>query len=116
MNKTNSMLGCKKKMKIELKPEYVTQKFKTKKEFGEWLADTTFKKLILSNLGQDVRKIWVAKSGEILHSDFQSSLYNGKFLNMAELSEFCPIEILEDGQWAVKMNLLVEKIHNSLEV
>ena len=101
-----------------LKPKYVTQKFKTKKEFSEWLANTTFKKLILSNLGQDMRKIWVAESGEILHCDFQSSFYNGKFVNMAELSEYSPLEILEEGQWAVKMNLLVDEIqlHNSLEV
>ena len=56
-----------------------------------------FKQLILANLGQDVRKIWVAESGEILHCDIQAKLYNGKFVNMVELSEFCPLEILEKG-------------------
>ena len=96
--------------KIELKPKYVAEKFNNQKEFNQWLTKTTFKELILADLGHDMQKIWVAESGEILHCDFHSRLYNGKFVNMAELSEFCPLEILEDGQWVRKMGLLVDEI------
>lgn len=96
--------------KIELKPKYVAETFNNQKEFDQWLAKTTFKELILADLGQDMTKIYVAESGEILHCNFHASIYNGRFVNMAELSEFCPLEILENGQWVRKMGLLVDEI------
>ena len=96
--------------KIELTPKYVAENFNSQKEFDQWLAKTTFKELILADLGQDMTKIYVAESGEILHCNFHSTIYNGRFVNMAELSEFCPIEILENGQWIRKMGLLVDEI------
>lgn len=88
----------------------MSQSFNSQKSFDDWLDKTTFKKLILSDLGQDMTRIYVAENGEILHCNFHSSIYNGRFINMAELDEFCPVEILENGQWVRKMGLLVDEI------
>lgn len=98
---------------INRKPQYLTNSFKTEEEFHLWLEEITSKKILLKDLGQDMQMIWVAQSGEIIHCDFHASIYNGKFINMQELSEFCPLEILEDNKWVRKMGLLVDEIKSN---
>lgn len=95
---------------VMLKPKYAEKRFDSEEEFDSWLAKTAFKKIMLDDLGQDMTKMYVAETGEVLHCNFHASIYNGRFINMAELSEFCPIEILENGQWVRKMGLLVNEI------
>lgn len=96
--------------KIELVPKYSNEAFSNKAEFNSWLKKTTFKTINLMSLGQDLTKIYVAESGEILHCNFHANIYNGKFINIDKLSSMAPIIILENGLWVEKKGLLVEEI------
>lgn len=95
---------------LTFEPKFKTKTFKSRKAFDTWLAETTHKEIILSDLGQDMTKIYVAESGEILHCNFHAGIYNGRFINMAALDDFCPLEFLENGQWVRKMGLLVDEV------
>lgn len=95
---------------VKLVAAYIDQKFNSQKDFNEWLGKTAVKKISLSDLGQDMQNIWIDARGEILHCDFHARLYNGKFVNLESLDEFCPIEILENGSWSRQMGLLVDEI------
>ena len=61
--------------------------FKSETEFNEWLEKTTYKKIFFKDKGQDLMKIWIAESGEILHANLQSSIWNGRFVNMKTLAK-----------------------------
>lgn len=61
--------------------------FKSEKEFNEWLEKTTHKKIFLKDKGQDLMKLWVSESGEILNANMQSSIWNGRFVNMETLDK-----------------------------
>ena len=61
--------------------------FKSETEFNEWLEKTTQKKIFLKDKGQDLMKLWVSESGEILHANMQSSIWNGRFVNMETLAK-----------------------------
>jgi len=43
--------------------------FKSETEFNEWLEKTTHKKIFFKDKGQDLMKLWVSESGEILHAN-----------------------------------------------
>lgn len=61
--------------------------FKSETEFNEWLEKITHKKIFLKDKGQDLMKLWVSESGEILHANMQSSIWNGRFVNMDTLAK-----------------------------
>lgn len=61
--------------------------FRGEAEFNEWLEKTTYKKIFFKDKGQDLMKIWIAESGEILHANLQSSIWNGRFVNMENLEK-----------------------------
>lgn len=86
--------------------------FSTKKKFKNWLQKMTMHRIDLVDLGQDMQTMWVHKSGEILHTDFQSSIYTGKFINMDNLAVRDPLEISNDElEVYMKYNgLVVSKI------
>ena len=70
-----------------MKSQFKEITFKTEREFNEWLEKTTHKKIFLKDKGQDLMKLWVAKSGEILNANMQSSIWNGRFVYMETLSK-----------------------------
>ena len=96
--------------KINLTPRYASKKFNSISEFNSWLNETYHKKIYLEDLGQDITRIWVDEKGEILHCNFHAGIYNGLFININELQDFYPIQILEDGNWVRKLGLLVRAI------
>jgi hypothetical protein len=61
--------------------------FKTIAEFEDWMSKMTFKKIHLEDRGQDMQLIFVHKSGEILNTDFNVSLYLGKFVDLENLDQ-----------------------------
>ena len=61
--------------------------FKTEADFNEWLEKTTFKKIFLKDKGQDLMKLWISESGEILNANMQSSIWNGRFVNLETLAK-----------------------------
>ncbi len=70
--------------------------FNSEQEFENWLGETTFKKIFFRDNGQDLMKIHVAQSGEIIYCNMQSSIWNGKFVNMAKLEKGLPIQFWDD--------------------
>lgn len=61
--------------------------FKSEKEFNKWLEETTAKKIFLKDKGQDLMKIHIAESGEILHTNAQAAIWNGRFVNLETLAK-----------------------------
>lgn len=93
-----------------LEPKYKEVVFSTQEEFEDWLASTTYKELIFDDLGQDLRRMHIDERGEILHCNYHGRIYNGSFVNLKELEEFTPVQILEKGAWVVKYGLLINEI------
>ncbi len=100
-------------MSIGLIPQYKDEIFATQKEFDTWLAEKTHTIIVYADLGQDLQRMWVAETGEILHCDFQSWIYNSSFVNMAELEDFTPVQILRNGEWQRMNGLLVNEINRA---
>lgn len=75
---------------MKREPQYKDLTFATKKKFEKWLNTTTYCIIDLEDCGQDLLRIWAAKTGEILHCNLQGRIWNGKFINMEELEEFVP--------------------------
>lgn len=63
------------------KPQFKELTFKSQKEFDKWLSEKAKCQIDLVDFGQDMQRIYVHESGEILHCDFQESIYNGKFVD-----------------------------------
>jgi len=64
---------------------YKTKKFDTKKEFEVWLKKTAKYLVHIEDRGQDFLKWWLDDRGEVLHSDMQSSVWNGKIVDLKVL-------------------------------
>ena len=79
----------------------------------EWLETETNKVIELKDLGQDMQRIWVHESGEILNSDFHSSIYCGKFIDMEKLEIGNNLHIWdEENQFFEKYGrLIIEAVY-----
>ena len=81
--------------------EKLISKFKnehlnSRDEFEGWLLAITSKKIQLKDLGSDMQVIYIHESGEILHTDFFSGMYNGRFINIEKLEVGKPIELYDE--------------------
>lgn len=88
-------------------------KFNSYKELDKWLKENTFKVITLKDYGQDMQKIWVHESGEILNCDFHGSIYNGKFINMKKLVVGNHLNIWNDekNRYVIYSKLFVEELN-----
>ncbi len=77
-------------------PQFNELRFKTDKQMDNWLASVTHAAIYLVSFGQDMQKIWVHKTGEILHTDFNQDIYIGKFINIEKLAHDRALEIWND--------------------
>lgn len=68
-------------------PQFKELRFETEELFQEWLKATTAKVIRLEDLGQDMQVIHVHETGEILHCDWNSRIYNGKFMSNPEVGK-----------------------------
>lgn len=95
-----------------MKSQFKSLRFKTVGDLSEWLRKNTYKVIHLEDKGQDMQKIWVHKTGEILDSDFHSSIYCGKFIDVKRLNTGKPLFICDDGgdEFNQFDGLIVEKI------
>lgn len=64
------------------RPEYQDLKFKNEEAFLIWLVETTEVAVVLKDSGQDLLKLYVAKSGEVIHTEIPTlgNIYNGSLL------------------------------------
>jgi hypothetical protein len=93
-------------------PKFKDLTFKNYEELNKWLTETSFKKIHLKDFGQDMLTMWVHKSGEILHCDFHSRIYSGKFIDMTKLAVGNNLNIWdnEKKRYAAYGRLLVEAL------
>ena len=92
------------------KAQYKNLKFDTPEDFDHWLQATYHCTVEFQDMGQDLLKIWLAESGEIIHANLQASIWNGCFANMTLLTEFTPISLQEGDEWVRYDSLVIEKI------
>ena len=92
------------------KPQYKNLTFETPEGFDQWLQATCYCTVEFQDMGQDLLKIWLAESGEILHANLQAGIWNGRFANMTVLTEFTPITLQKVNGWVRYNALVIEKI------
>lgn len=71
--------------------------FKSETEFNEWLEKTTHKKIFFKDKGQDLMKLWVSESGEILHANMQSSIWKREYFTAKAMQG-----LLSNPEWMKK--------------
>ena len=71
------------------KPKYKNLKFKTKKTFETWLNKIVKYKVHFEDKGQDFLTWWIDERGEVLHSNLQSWVWNGKMVDVDSLKKGC---------------------------
>lgn len=72
---------------MEKESKYKDLKFESEQAFEGWLSEMSYKTVYFRDKGQDLLKIWIAESGEILHANLQASIWNGRFVNMETLAK-----------------------------
>lgn len=85
--------------------------FKSEKEFSSQLT-TNMKYIVELDGSQDLSKIWVHESGEILHCNMQASVWNGAFIDIKKSEEECRLWLYHpsyDKDYKL-MDFIVEKI------
>lgn len=95
-----------------MKPIYKKLTFKNKRMFEKWLNKTTYKQIVFEDNGQDLMKIWIAESGEIINCNQQSSIWNGKFVDLVMLEVGLNIDFwnLNRENWDT-MDFIVSEIN-----
>lgn len=78
------------------KPKYKNKGFKNQEEFDNWLKLKTEIKIVFEDDGQDFLEWFIDTNGEVLHSDLQSVVWNGKMVDLTKIKigEYLP---LQDG-------------------
>lgn len=95
-----------------MKAKFKDLKFKSEHEMNNWLKEVTFKIIDLKDNGQDMQRIWVHETGEILNSDFNSEIYCGKFIDMKKLAVGNHLNIWDESNERYKIyeGLFVESL------
>ncbi len=73
-------------MEQKFVPQFKSKRFRSEKVFNVWLDNSTKYQIEFYDNGQDLLKIWVHSSGEILHCNLQSGIWNGKFINVHSIA------------------------------
>ena len=82
-------------------------------DFKKWLKQNTKWVLHLVDSGQDLQRMNIHESGEILDCDFFGRIYNGRFLNTKFLELDHPIIIWDKVEWKAMLGLVIESIEES---
>lgn len=97
-----------------MQPKYATLKFSSIKAFEKWLGQTTKKVITLQDKGQDLQSIYIDSEGEIIHTDFQSKMYIGRFIELASLKIGEPLQISVNESYVPYNGLVVSEIQNKI--
>lgn len=91
--------------------QYRELKFKNDDAFNAWL-NTKAKQLIwLVDTGQDLTCMWIDEHGEVLHSNLQTAIWCGMFVNLYSLIPGENLEMyFEHTGWRTMMKLTCETI------
>jgi len=98
------------------KPKYVPQfkdlKFDSAEDLHKWLLENACYVVELVDFGQDLLKVWIHESGEILDCNAHQSIYVGKFVDTNLLVEGNCLWIYDDieQKFMFYMRLIADKI------
>ena len=100
------------------KPQFRDLKFATDEDFNVWLEKTHAKRITFVDWGRDLTDFWVVPSGEIIHSNLQTDIWCGKFVNLETVKVGEPIEMWMDwnsgtdteNDWKRMKGLIVESV------
>lgn len=98
------------------KPQYADLKFKTEAEFQKWLNKLFAFKIEFVDTGRDLQQIWIADTGEILHSNAQTSIWVGKFVRIDKVKVGCHVIMNLENKWTDMKGLVVEQILKNKKV
>lgn len=92
---------------ILMTPKYKNVKFENITKFRNWLLSTTKHIVEFEDGGQDFCTWYIAGNNEVVHSDMQSSIWNGLFILSCTVGE--QPELFINGSYS-KLNYKVAKI------
>jgi len=83
-----------------------------KSKFSKWLMETRSYVVHLMDFGQDITIMHVHESGEILHCDAHSNIYNGAFVNLENLKNGECIELFskDKGKFEPYIRLVIDLV------
>lgn len=89
---------------------YRDLKFSPDKQFNEWLNKTYTMIIDLEDNGQYLLRIWTDEYGEILHSNAQTSIWCGRFIDISKIKvgECIRLHNPEDGKWYTMGRQVIE--------
>ena len=92
------------------KPKFKDLKFESHKDLEKWLKSNSKFILELQDKGQDLLKIWVHKTGEILDCNANQNLYLGEFVDLEKLEKGKPIVVSGvKKKGLIAENLIIKK-------
>lgn len=99
------------------KSKYKELIFRSEAGLNRWLLKMTHQIVDFKDLGQDMSRMWIHETGEILHCDFHSKLYSGRFIEREKVEVGKPINIWdnENSRYDTYQNLVVEEIKPSVK-
>ncbi len=89
--------------------------FANEKEFNEWLEKN--QSIVIDLEGrQDMSRIHVHAYGEILHTDFHSKLYAGRFIGIDNLAKGNYMRITDEhGEMQIMQGLCIHSVRKMVE-
>lgn len=96
-----------------MKPQNKHLTFASQEAFNNWLNATTHRTITFEDDGQDLLKIWIAKTGEILHANLQAGIWKGRFVHLKSLHIGKPLRLWDIDHWQPFSRLIIERIESS---
>lgn len=92
-----------------MKAKYKDVKFKSKIEFDKWLKKLTEYHIYFEDNGQDFLEWFVDKRGEVLHSDMQSFVWNGKMIDVNSIKIGKRLKFIDGSELNYKIKKVIGK-------
>jgi len=94
----------------ELKPIHKDLQFASEAAFKRWLKKTTKYIITFIDNGQDLRKIWVADNGEIIHCNQQAWVWNGDFVDISKAKKGQSVLFYTYQKRWTEMGFIIENV------
>lgn len=91
-------------------PQFKDLKFHSDAEFEKWLKGMKPTQIDFVDTGRDMFRIWIHESGEILHSNAQTWVWVGKFVDIDQLIVGMHVSMTLDNAWTQMKGLVIEQI------
>lgn len=92
-----------------MKPQFADIRFTSQEHLDKWLCRNTAVIVQFNDNGQDMQKMWVHSTGEILHTDMNSVIYSGRFVSVKTIEVGKPIQIWKETKFEDYLGLIVKE-------